>query len=291
MSCPIHIGIAGWSYPDWKGIVYTRSKMDQLAYVSQFVDCIEINSTFYRPPFARTTQSWLERTLDQEGFFFTAKLHQSFTHEGRLDQEMARQFHEGFSPLLEAGRLKHILAQFRYDFADGTQTRQRLSGIVGYLGGAFNLVVEVRHRSWEAPEALAFLEGLGVSVCNLDYPMSNNSFSLAQCTIGREGYLRLHGRNYGAWFSEAGRDETYNYYYKPEELVQIKERLTQLAESFGHFVVIGNNHYKGAELANAIELKSLVTGKKQRVPEGLLKTYPRLERIALAETEPGYLPF
>ncbi len=291
MSCPIHIGIAGWSYPDWKGIVYTRSKMDQLAYVSQFVDCIEINSTFYRPPFTRTTQSWLGRTLDQEGFFFTAKLHQSFTHEGRLDREMARQFYEGFSPLLEAGRLKHILAQFRYDFADGAQAREQLNGIVGHFGEAFNLVVEVRHRSWEAPEALAFLEGLGVSVCNLDYPMSKNSFSLAQCTIGREGYLRLHGRNYDAWFSKAGRDETYNYYYKPEELVQIKQRVTQLAESFGHFVVIGNNHYRGAELANAIELKSLVTGEKQRVPEGLLKTYPHLERIALPETKPGYLPF
>jgi len=291
MSCPIHIGIAGWSYPDWKGIVYTRSKMDQLVYVSQFVDCIEINSTFYRPPLARTTQSWLDRTLDHEGFFFTAKLHQSFTHEGCLDREMARQFHEGFAPLLEAGRLKHLLAQFRYDFVDSAQARERLSRIAGHFAETFSLVVEVRHKSWEAPEALSFLEGLGVSVCNLDYPMAKDSFSLAQCTIGREGYLRLHGRNYGAWFSKAGRDETYNYYYNTEELTQIKQRLTRLSDSFWHMVVIGNNHYRGAELANAIELKSLVTGKKQRVPEGLLRTYPHLERIALAETEPGYLPF
>ena len=40
MPGPVSIGIAGWSYPDWEGIVYTRSKMDQLAYVSEFVDCI-----------------------------------------------------------------------------------------------------------------------------------------------------------------------------------------------------------------------------------------------------------
>ena len=291
MSCPIYIGIAGWSYPDWKGIVYTRAKMDQLAYVSRFVDCIEINSTFYRPPFARTTQSWLDRTLAQEGFFFTAKLHQSFTHEGRLDREMARQVHEGFAPLLEAGRLKHLLAQFRYDFVDGAEARERLSRITGHFSEAFSLVVEVRHKSWEAPEALSFLEGLGVSVCNLDYPMAKDSFSLAQCTVGHAGYLRLHGRNYAAWFSKAGRDETYNYYYKTEELTQIKQRMTRLSESFWHMVVIGNNHYRGAELANAIELKSLVTGKKQRAPEGLLRTYPQLERFALTETEPGCLPF
>jgi hypothetical protein len=28
MVCPIHIGIAGWSYPDWDGIVYTDPKAD-----------------------------------------------------------------------------------------------------------------------------------------------------------------------------------------------------------------------------------------------------------------------
>jgi len=45
-----------------------------------------------------------------------------------------------------------------------------------------------------------------------------------------------------------------------------------------------NNHYRGAELANAIELKFLVTGQKQQVPEGLLKTYPDLARVALPVT-------
>jgi uncharacterized protein YecE (DUF72 family) len=54
MNCPVYIGIAGWSYPDWSGIVYTGSKIDQLQFVSSFVDCIEINSTFYRPPFEKT---------------------------------------------------------------------------------------------------------------------------------------------------------------------------------------------------------------------------------------------
>jgi uncharacterized protein YecE (DUF72 family) len=114
----IDIGIAGWSYQDWKGIVYTDSKMDQLEYVSRFVDCIEINSTFYRAPFERTTKTWLERTSKKADFFFTAKLHKDFTHEGKLDSDMVKQFHKGFEPFLEAGKLKHLLAQFKYDFDD-----------------------------------------------------------------------------------------------------------------------------------------------------------------------------
>jgi hypothetical protein len=44
--------------------------------------------------------------------------------------------------------------------------------------------------------------------------------------------------------------------------------------------VITNNHYKGGELANALELKCLITGEKQLVPEGLLRTYPQLAKSA-----------
>jgi uncharacterized protein YecE (DUF72 family) len=281
MVCPIYIGIAGWSYPDWNGIVYTGSKTDQLQYVSQFVDCIEINSTFYRPPFEKTTKTWLEKTSSRPDFFFTAKLHQSFTHEGKIDAEIVKYFHEGFKSFLDAGKLKYLLVQFRYDFADNEQNRQHLSKIIKSFSDAFNLAVEVRHKSWESPEALKYLEEQEVTVCNLDYPTTWNSFNLQNCTVGAGGYFRMHGRNAQKWFSkDAGRDEVYNYYYNDQELAQIKGRIETLAKAYKYLVVITNNHYKGAELANALELKCLITGQKQQVPEGLLQSYPNLSKIA-----------
>ena len=276
----VYIGIAGWSYPDWKGIVYTNSKVDQLGYISKFVDCLEINSTFYRPPFEKTTKSWLEKTSKRQDFFFTAKLHRSFTHEGKVDAEIVKYFHKGFEPFLEAGKLKHLLVQFRYDFDDTNRNRQHLIKIVRNFSDAFNLAVEVRHKSWQMPDALDFLGQLGVSVCNLDYPTTWNSFDMQQCTVGRNGYFRMHGRNVEKWFSKAGRDETYDYYYNEDELTQIKQRVDELAKAFETLTVIANNHYRGAELANALELKALITGQKQPVPEGLLRTYPNLTRIA-----------
>jgi uncharacterized protein YecE (DUF72 family) len=284
MPGPVSIGIAGWSYPDWEGIVYTQPKMDQLTYVSGFVDCIEINSTFYRPPFERMVQGWADKTAHRRDFFFTAKLHQSFTHEGKLDPEIIRQFHTGLQPLSANGRLRSLLAQFRYDFVDSPQTRQHLGSLVGAFSDAFSLVLELRHRSWERQESLDFLKGLGVTVCNLDYPVSTQSFNLQRCTVGTTGYFRLHGRNTQKWFSKASRDEVYNYYYNPRELDQIHKRIDDLSKAFKHLTVIMNNHYRGAELANAIELKFLVTGQKQQVPEGLLKTYPDLARVALPVT-------
>ncbi len=281
MADRVYIGIAGWSYPDWKGIVYTTSKVDQLEYISKFVDCLEINSTFYRPPFEKTTKSWLEKTSKRPDFFFTAKLHRSFTHEGKIDAEIIRHFHKGFEPFLEAGKLKHLLIQFRYDFDDTNRNRQHLTKIVRSFSDAFNLAVEVRHKSWQMPNALDFLEQLGVTVCNLDYPTTWNSFDMQQCTVGRNGYFRMHGRNVEKWFSKAGRDETYNYYYNEDELTQIKQRVGELSKAFETLTVIANNHYRGAELANALELKALITGQKQPVPEGLLRTYPNLASIAL----------
>jgi uncharacterized protein YecE (DUF72 family) len=281
MAGRVYIGIAGWSYPDWKGIVYTSSKIDQLEYISRFVDCLEINSTFYRPPFEKTTKSWLQKTSKRSDFFFTAKLHRSFTHEGRIDEEIVKYFHKGFEPFLEAGKLKHLLVQFRYDFDDTNLNRRHLSKIVKSFSDVFSLAVEVRHKSWQMPDALGFLEGLGVSICNLDYPTTWNSFDMQQCTVGKNGYFRMHGRNAEKWFSKAGRDETYDYYYNEDELDQIKQRIDELAKAFETLTVIANNHYRGAELANALELKVLISGQKQAVPEGLLRTYPNLERIAL----------
>jgi len=281
MAGRVYIGIAGWSYPDWKGIVYTQPKIDQLEYVSRFVDCVEINNTFYRPPSESAAKSWLESVSRKTEFFFTAKLHRDISHEGRIDTEIVKQFHKGFQPLLEANKLKHLLAQFRYDFADCKDSRQHLSRIIESFSKTFNLAVEVRHKSWQEEDALKFLQGLGVSVCNLDYPTASNSFDMQSCTVGKTGYFRMHGRNQEKWFSKAGRDEVYNYYYNSNELAQIKKRIDGLAKAFETLTIIANNHYRGAELANAIELKALLSGEKQVVPEGLLRTYPNLTAIAL----------
>ena len=59
----IRIGPAGWSYKDWQGIVYPGSKpkgFQELTYISEFFDTVEINVSFYRPIPARTSESWVK---------------------------------------------------------------------------------------------------------------------------------------------------------------------------------------------------------------------------------------
>jgi hypothetical protein len=49
----LRIGPAGWSYEDWKGIVYPSGagrRFDPLSYLAGFFDVVEINSSFRRRP-------------------------------------------------------------------------------------------------------------------------------------------------------------------------------------------------------------------------------------------------
>ena len=120
-----------------------------------------------------------------------------------------------------------------------------------------------------------------------------NSPPLTTFTYDKKNRLitRINGDNKGVHYTRnsSGRVEQRtngmgninNYYYDENELGEIKKRLDKLAGAFETLTVIANNHYRGAELANALELKALVTGEKQLVPEGLLRSYPDLARIAL----------
>jgi uncharacterized protein YecE (DUF72 family) len=277
---PVFCGVAGWSYPDWDGYVYTPDIKDKLRFVAGFVDVIEINNTFYRPPDARTVASWVQRTEDLPGFFFAAKLHQDVTHRGLIEPATVAAFRDGLRPLAQRNRLRHLLAQFKWDFADTPATRAHLTAIKRSFGDITNLTFELRHNSWQAEDALGFLAALEVSVANLDYPTARNSFNLRVCAIGEHAYFRLHGRNAKAWFSKgAGRDETYNYLYSDRELDDIVRRAGEIGKLSKTLTLVANNHYQGKEAVNILQIKSRLTGSKVPVPPQLLAKYPELERI------------
>lgn len=282
----VAVGIAGWSYPDWDGFVYPGGTRDKLRYVADYVDMVEINTTFYRPPVRQTVASWERRTSDLPAFFFTAKLNQDITHHGRLAPSMVAAFHEGLAPLTQAGRLRHLLAQFRWDMNDTAEHRRLIEAVRTRFGDVANITVEVRHKSWESPDAQTFLSELGVTVANLDYPTSSNSFSMQLCPVGRDAYFRLHGRNTKAWFSrDAGRDETYNYCYDPGELDGIVERTVQIAKMSRSLTLVANNHFQGKEMLNALEIKARLIGGKVFVPPELAARYPRIKPIAKPRPE------
>jgi uncharacterized protein YecE (DUF72 family) len=285
MQNKIRVGPAGWSYEDWKGRVYPDPAgrgFDQLAYIANYFDTIEINSSFYRPPEKRMAQSWVRRTAHNPDFKFTAKLYQKFTHErGQATEEDEKAYRMGIEPLIEAGKLGALLVQFPWSFKNTEESRAYLKQLLNRFQ-EYPLVVEVRHGSWNKENVYRSLADRGVGFCNIDQPIFERSITPSSRVTSSVGYVRLHGRNYENWFSDtADAAARYDYLYSPEELKPWIENIRAVADRAKEVYVITNNHFQGKGVANALEIKSELTGEKVAVPEPVLKTYPRLEAIAV----------
>ncbi|MCC7172610.1 MAG: DUF72 domain-containing protein [Planctomycetes bacterium] len=285
-------GTAGWSYPDWNGIVYPQQPprgFDALRHLASFVDVVEINHSFYRPPTADLAKGWLSSIADLPRFRFTAKLHRGFTHRppSEWGAEDRIVFNEGLRPLRHAGRLAAVLAQFPFFFDARREHLEHLRAIFDAFA-ELPLVVELRHHSFDRADILERLHARGISWCTTDQPRSSTSLAFEARATGPIGYVRLHGRNHAAWFAkDAGRDAKYDYLYSSDELASFLPVIRDLVARTETTIVIANNHFQGKAPANALELKAAHDAAKVRVPETLVAAYPRLRAIASnLETDP-----
>lgn len=276
----IRVGVAGWSYDDWKGLAYPKPQpkdFDPLAYLAEYVDTIEINSTFYRPAPTAYARKWAKRVADFPDFRFTAKLWRRFTHERGTTwmKSEVQKVRRGFEELAKADRLGAVLVQFPWSFKRSEENREWVDDVVSAFD-AFPLVLEVRHASWNVPEFYEAAAERGVGFVNIDQPLFKNSIKPSARRTAGVGYVRLHGRNYQDWFREAsGRDERYDYLYTAKELAPWVERTHELEELGGgeDVYAVANNHYKAQAVVNAVMMKSMLEGEEVPAPPPLVDAY------------------
>ena len=277
-----YVGVAGWDYPDWNGIVYPASPsraFDRLAWLARFVDCIEVNATFYRPVAPKAAASWVRRVADRPGFRFTAKAHRSWTHEPWDDPaSVIPPTLDGLAPLLEAGLLGALLVQFPQSFHWNPAAREKLGRLLTGLED-WPIVVEGRHVSWDDDRAAAWVRELGAGWCVVDQPRIGTVTAPATPRVTAPvGYLRLHGRNVAAWFDDgAGRDRRYDYLYTEEELRPLATATQRMATRAQAVYAVANNHFRGQALVAALQLKHLIQGIEPEAPAELVAAYPGLE--------------
>jgi len=277
----IYVGTAGWSYPDWENIVYPRaSSVERLRTIVEFLDCVEIDSSFYRPPTPRMTANWAKTAGVRDGFRFLAKAWQRFTHDrsapwGQTELEL---FTNGLEPLREAGKLELILFQFPWSFRNDSRNRDWLKLIAGAFAN-WPVAVEVRHDSWTGDEVTEFFRAHKLTFCNIDQPGLSHCLRPGEIVTSDTGYYRLHGRNARSWFREkqesyGGR---YDYLYSEAELGELLSRIHHVAQRAKRTFVIFNNHKDAKAFANALQLKiRLQPEDVMRAPALLLVAYPAL---------------
>ena len=297
----IKIGVAGWSYKDWQGIVYPPSlrASQRVGYLAHFFDLIEINTSFYGHIKPAVGREWCRIAASvNPDFVFTAKLNRAFTHSpvavveatsartirpGDSDERDAK---AGYDSLAAEGMLGALLAQFPISFQCTDENRAYVEQLARRFH-AYPLVLEIRHASWNDPEVLAWIQEMQVGLCNIDQPLLGRAIRPSAHATSVVGYIRLHGRNYKQWFAETNVRDRYDYLYSTEELAKWKDRALEVAGKTESTYLVANNHNLGKAAVNALELISLIEGRKVQAPPTLVSHYPELKPLTSVQEGEG----
>ena len=165
-TASLRLGTCGWNYDAWVGPFFplkTRPA-DFLTTYARAFDTVEVDSTFYAIPPAKTVRGWASRV--GEGFEFALKLPQEITHELRLRgaEEPCRRFCD---VARELGRkLGPILIQLGPDF--GPSELPALAQFLPTLPSDLRFAIEFRQKGWIHEGLLALLAEHRVSLAFVD---------------------------------------------------------------------------------------------------------------------------
>jgi uncharacterized protein YecE (DUF72 family) len=290
----LRIGTSGWNYPTgkgtWNGIFYPLPEdrergFDELRFYSERFNTVEVNSTFYGQPRPNASLNWVKRTPPD--FEFAVKLYQKFTHPNlTVDLSPVAQadvdaFKGGIEPLAAAGKLGPLLIQFPASFQHSPEAVEYIAWLLKAFAD-YPLAVELRHRSWsDAAETAQLLEDHKAAWVQIDEPKFPSS--IRQDLKGPPAdlyYLRLHGRNAREWWDHAESEDRYNYFYSPEELQPIADKVRDVRAMIKKAYLFLNNHFSAQAVANAVTLKNMLDQPvKAKMPAELVERFPDLAGI------------
>ncbi len=164
----LRVGTIGWSYSFWKPSFYPEklASKDFLTYYASHFGSVEVDSTFYRIPTAKTVTEWQKQT--PSSFMFSLKFPQQITHVKMLKdcQQETKVFLERVALLGE--KLGVLLLQFPPLFRK--QHFPRLAEYLKTLPPEHRYAVEVRNKSLLTPELYQLLRSYGVALVWVDSP-------------------------------------------------------------------------------------------------------------------------
>ena len=271
----ILIGTASWTDPGFVARWYPKKMAahERLAWYAEHFEMVEVNSTFYSVPDARTVERWCATTPDH--FTFDVKLHQLFsfhstqrkllppalqrlaetdakgkvTASPKLRDALLESFLRPMSILQSAGKLGVLLLQLSPAFSPRKHELSELEPLIKQLGD-YSLAIEFRNRNWVVDDQLRltihFLRKRRVGFVNVDAP-TNSHFSIVpsdlnEITNPNFSYLRLHGRDAKAYLTGKTVAARFNYDYSDKEIDELAERSRKLAREAKELHVIFNNN-------------------------------------------------
>jgi uncharacterized protein YecE (DUF72 family) len=234
----VRIGCSGWNYDDWRGRLYPEGlgKQRWLARYAEFLDTVEVNSTFYRLASRDAVARWVRDTPPD--FLFAVKASRYLTHVRRLRDvgEGIGRYYERIQPLVESRKLGPVVWQLPATFRRDDAALEQLLWILPEGRHCF----EFRHESWFTPPVYELLRSADAALVIGDHPKW--PFQARALTTDWTLVRLHHGRR--------GRRGNYS----ETELDEWARRIAQWrrrAEVFVYF----NNDWEGFAVKNALSLK------------------------------------
>ena len=253
----IYLGTSGFSYDDWVGAFYPAGmpKREWLVYYAREFNSCEVNSTFYALPKPSTLKAMSEKT--GEGFLFSVKANQQMTHQREDNATVFKTFCQMLEPVISAGKLGCVLAQFPYSFRLNQRNWDYLRWVREQLG-ELPVVVELRNAGWLRSEVFDWLHQLDLGFCCVDEPPLPNLLPPIAEATSDIGYVRFHGRNSAKWWQHEHAYERYDYSYTPQELGEWVPKIRKLDSMVERTFVFANNHWRGQAVSTIRQLRLML---------------------------------
>ncbi|HEY8736106.1 MAG TPA: DUF72 domain-containing protein [Candidatus Dormibacteraeota bacterium] len=290
----IQVGISSWTEPTLikSGAFYpseATTAEERLRFYASKFPIVEVDSTFYAIPNAKTAGLWVERT--PKDFVFHAKayalLTQHPTPAARLPKDLREKvpdasanvyfkdlgpkdkevvwdrFREGLQPLHDAGKLGAVLFQFPKWFLPSPSSYRFMEDLREWLPD-FRIAIEFRQVGWmkeaRRDRVLGFLKDRGFSYVVVDEPQGfPSSVPPVVAATAPLAMVRFHGHNRENWERKGiSAAEKFRYLYQPTELQPWVPSLRELAQDATEVHAVMNNCYADYAVRNAQDLAGLL---------------------------------
>jgi uncharacterized protein YecE (DUF72 family) len=241
-SGDLRVGCSGWSYPDWRGLVYPADLPPSrwLATYARWFDTVELNSTFYRLPAVTTVDGWAAGA--PPGFTFAVKVGQFGSHRKKLkDAESWLANH--------LDRVRHLGTHLGPNLVQlpprWRRNPNRLDEFLGACPPDIRWAVEVRDPSWLHDDVYDVLSRHGAALCLHDL-LPDHPWELTTTWT----YVRFHGPD--------AVNHPYRLRYGPDRLQVVAERLDSWRSSGVDVYAYFNNDYDGNAVVDATGLRAIL---------------------------------
>lgn len=241
-------------------------KSSKLFEYARYFPVVELDTTYHFLPKEKDVRNWLTQVPDN--FRFVLKVHQSITTQGDVPEGMTveeslTRFKEAIAPMVEAGKLFCLLAQFPNQFKCTKQHVAYLDQVRTWFAD-YPLAIELRDHSWYQPDVypsmIDFMKQRQFSLVVVDQPKKLSTTIPLDPTVTNPSFTlcRFHGRNDSGWTAtgpDAKQVRTL-YRYNEKEINELSTAIQSVSANTKETAVIFNNNAGRDAADNAREMIS-----------------------------------